>query len=399
MYDLNSIPGGKLMYQRLTSPITAIVPDPAARKGKNEIQAAAFRTLDYADVPPIHYALEDLKQSAASFAGPEIQVNITTDQLSGKSRDYTMSITDGAICIHAETPAGAARAIRRITARLNLRKAPFLEKGEWSSADSLEVSLTHPAFKMDKTNTLNWPEAYPEHYLRRIAAAGYTGFHINVDMTLFCQSEMLPEFANPDAGKNLEDLRQLTNLAEQFGLDVYLSLYLHPIPGDHPVFARRPDLRGSRFINTDNYYILCSSLEEVHEFYAEQMRHLFSNVPKLGGLLAISGCEGWLHCHTANHPDTCTICAEKEIEKTTADMFNRMAAAVRQTAPEAKFIVWNYGIFAWTDICAEKFISYLSTDCTVMTNFDTGDDFKTGFVAVLMIVSAAALTVLILNFR
>ena len=376
MYDLNSIPGGNTMYQRLSSPIAAIIPDPTVRKQKNEIRAATFRCSDYAEIPQIHYALEDLKHSVASFTGPEIQLNITTDQPAGKSRHYTLSITEGSISIHADTPAGAARAIRRITAKLNLRKAPFLEKGQWSSADSLEVSLTHPAFKMDKTNTLNWPEAYPEHYLRRIAAAGYTGFHINVDMTLFCRSNMLPEFTNPDAEKNLEELQQLTNLAEQFGLDVYLSLYLHPIPGDHPVFLRRPDLRGSRFINSDKYYILCSSLEEVHEFYAEQMRHLFSNVPNLGGLLLISGCEGWLHCHTANHPETCPICADKDIEKTTAAMFNRMAAAIRQTAPEARCIVWNYGIFAWTDINAEKFISYLSSDCTVMANFDTGDEFS-----------------------
>ncbi|MBR2427253.1 MAG: hypothetical protein IKB16_11015 [Lentisphaeria bacterium] len=376
MLDLNNVPGGNIMYDRLTSPVSAIVPDPAARKRKNEIQAASFRLNTDSKAAPILTACEDLNRMAADFTGPEIQLNISTARDNGKSRQYKLSILAGEIRIEAETPAGAARALRRIAARLDLRKAPFLEKGEWTSADSLETALTHPAFKQDKTNTLNWPVAYPEQYLRRIAAAGYTGFHINVDMTLFCQSDLLPEFTNPDAEKNKEDLRKLTELAEKCGLDVYLSLYLHPISGDHPVFARRKDLRGSRFINTDNWYILCSSQPEVHAFYAEQMRNLFSGVPALGGIIAISGCEGWLHCHTANQPGTCPICATKDIEKETATMFNTMAAAVRETAPEAKFIVWNYGIFAWTDICAEKFISLLSSDCTVMANFDTGDEFS-----------------------
>ena len=376
MLDLNSIPGGNIMYERLSSPIDPIQPDPAARKRKNEIHAASFK-VDSSDLPPqIRIALEDLNRASAAFSGPEIQINISILNTNKRSRRYRMIIDGQGINIDAETPFGAARALRRIAVRLNLRKAPFLEKGKWDSAvDSLETALTQIAFKQDKTNTLDWQEAYPEHYLRRIAAAGYTGFHLNVDMTLFCESLLLPEFTNPDAQKNKEDLRKLTELAGQCGLDVYLSLYLHPISGDHPVFARRPDLRGSRFVNTDNLYILCSSLPEVHEFYAEQMRNLFSDVPDLCGIIAISGCEGWLHCHTANQPDTCPVCAGKNIEKTTAEMFNAMAAAVRQTAPDAKFIVWNYGIFAWTDICAKQFISYLSPDCTVMANFDTGDEF------------------------
>jgi len=57
-------------------------------------------------------------------------------------------------------------------------------------------------------------------------------------------------------------------------------------------------------------------------------------------------------------------------------MSNRIAARVKKTAPAARCIIWNYGIFAWSDLCAEKFISFLSKDCEVMANFDTGDDFE-----------------------
>lgn len=375
MLDLSNVPGGNKTYKFLTSPIAPVKPDKTARKRKDEITAASFEIEYTGNAPQVVIALDDLKQATADLSGGTVKLQIEVAEPSGRSREHKITIQSGMIRIEARTAFGAARAIRRIIARLDLRRAPFLEKGEWDSADTLEPSIAHSAFKHDTLVDLNWPEAYPENYLRRIAAAGYTGFHVNVNMTIFCQSVLFPELNDPKAEDNRKDLLSLVECAGKYGLDIFLSLYLQPMRGTHPVFARRPDVRGSRMVNTADLFLLCSSHPDVHEFYAEQMRDLFTAVPGLGGILAISGCEGWLHCHTANQPDTCPICAGKDIEKETAKMYNAMAKAVKDVSPESRFIVWNYGIFAWTDPCAEKFISNLSTDCTVMTNFDTGDNY------------------------
>ena len=129
-------------------------------------------------------------------------------------------------------------------------------------------------------------------------------------------------------------------------------------------------------VNTDNLYVFCTSQPLARKFYAEQMEHLFTEVPDLGGILAIAGCEGWLHCHTANMPDTCPHCAGKDIEYETAVMFNESAAAVKRVSPEAKFVVWTYNLFAWSERNGEKFLSNLSKDCCIMANFETDEEFQ-----------------------
>ncbi len=369
-------PGGAEFYRVMTSKLRPIAPV-KSKRGRNELEAAAF-DIDYdgGDIR-VMTALDDLRVAMSKFKGRAIPMKIAVRGLPGRSCRHSLSIEDS-VSIEADTPYGAARAIRRIISRLGFRHAPCLKKGEWNEKGTLEPALTHPAFKPDNQLSLDWPKPYHENYLRRIAAAGYTGFHLNISLSMFIHSDILPEMNNHDYRNNLEELGKIVETADKFGLGVYLDLYLEAIPGTHPVFQNHPELRGSRFINTSDMYILCSSMPKTRQYYAEQMSRLFTAVPNLAGVVAIAGCEGLLHCHTANHPDTCPNCAGKDTEKETAETFNAMAAAVKKTAPTARFIVWTYGIFAWTDISAEKFISHLSSDCALMANFDTGDDFLLG---------------------
>ena len=370
-------PGGAAFYRAMTAAIKPIAPLESKRRS-GEIDAATFDIHYDGDDVRVLNAIADLRVATARFRkkSSPVKLTINVGKQPGRSCKHSLRIAADGVFIGSDTPYGAARAVRRIVSRLGFRRAPYLKIGEWNDKGTLDPALTHLAFKPDNQHSLDWPKPFHENYLRRIAAAGYTGFHLNVNLPLFCHSEILPEMNGPDYEQNLADLRKIVAQADRFGLGVYLSLYLEAIPGDHAVFKNHPELRGSGFVTAENMYVLCSSMPLTRQFYAEQMRHLFSSVPGLAGIITICGCEGWLHCHTANVPDSCPNCAEKDTEAETAETFNVMAAAIKETDPTAKLIVWTYNIFAWTDSRAEKFISHLSKDCTLMANFDTGDDFQ-----------------------
>lgn len=370
------IPGSKKLFTRLTSPIPPIEADPQAECAAGEIPCGGFRLIKGTSSQKVKTALKLLNHSLKNVSGPTLPLEIRIDSPEGRSKEHSFRITEKKVLIKAATPFGAVRALYRIRSRFVLRKAPFLRTGSWNSKNALDPALAHLIFKDDSLFKLGPKEAYSKNYLQRVAAAGYTGFHINVDLSIFTKSSLLPQMTHPEAEKHLAELQWIVETAGEFGLEVYLSLYLQPLKGEHPVFQAHPEIRGSSIVNTDNLYVLCTSQTLSRKFYAEQMEHLFTEIPALGGILAIAGCEGWLHCHTANMPDTCPNCRGKDIEKETALMFNESAAAVKRVAPEAKFIVWNYNIFAWTDKGGERFVSNLSKDCCVMSNFETDESFE-----------------------
>ena len=373
-------------YREMTDEGHVFLRDKSAKEKGNEICFAGIKVENSCENEAVSNALEDLKafyrySLEETFEGNEYFLNVSSRKKNGKSLQYSISIGKNGVTITAETPRGAARALFRLQAMMRLRRAPFLKKGTFDSSKDLSPAVAYPAFSTYMTNEMDYPEAYHENYLKRLARTLYSGFHLNLQMAIFAKSELLSEFDHPDAEKNLETLRKIVACAEKFGLDVYLSYYLEPIKGDHPAFQNHPEIRGSRIVGTDNLYICCCSSDMVRRFYTEQAARLFREIPGLGGLLMIAGCEGWLHCHTAcaQTPDglcECPRCRELEPERSVADMFNMMAAGVKKVSPEADFVVWNYGIHAWSDVLGEKFVSYLSKDCTVMANFDTGDDFK-----------------------
>lgn len=373
--------------RRLNEELGAAAPDRKAKPKRGEFAVAGLTWNHAAGPEGLLTAWQDLSETVRLLADTPspgasvLPVEIRIRKPSGRNRTYRAELAKSGITIDAETVFGAIRALYRIRNRLCLRRAAFLKAETLDSSGAMDPALTYPALKGVSTFSLDYPAAYSEGYLRGVARAGYTGFHLNIHYSVFCRSRLLPEFRNPEAEKNLADLNRIVQAAARFGLDVYLSFYLSPLPGSHPVFRRLPELRGSRMVGTADSYILCSSHPTVRQFYAEQMTDLFGAVPELGGILAISGCEGWLHCHTAcaqteDGRCECPLCRKLEPETAVAGMFNAMGAAVHAVSPEAKFVVWNYGIFAWSDIGAEKLISRLSDDCCVMANFDTGDAYE-----------------------
>ncbi len=296
-------------------------------------------------------------------------------------RAHSVTVDGDRLEIKAAGEWGAAGAFYHLQRLLRLRGVPAVRKGTLSSRPALDPSLAYPAFKRETTTDFDYPEAYNEGYLKRIARAGYTGFHLNLSTSMFSRSAVYTELDNPEAEKNLEILEKIIAAARRCSLEVFLSYYTVPLAGDHDLFKRFPAMRGARIVGTDSLHSLCSSSPDTLNYYLENLTFLFSRARGLGGVLLIVGCEGFLHCHTAPELDreqksTCPVCGKKDPEETVATLMNAVAAGVKRVSPEALCVIWTYGIHTWTSDKGAKLVSLLSKECEVMTNFDTGDKFS-----------------------
>ena len=136
---------------------------------------------------------------------------------------------------------------------------------------TLEPSLTCLAFKTSNMLELNYPLAYNDEYLCRIARAGYTGFHLDLECGLFAHSKVLPELNRADSDRQLEILRQIVAKSRRYALEVYITFYSTGSPTIIPCSFNIPGVRGSRIINCQDRHILCSSHELTRCFYNEQL--------------------------------------------------------------------------------------------------------------------------------
>ena len=309
-----------------------------------------------------------------------VSIDSTLGRVSGHSqRDHVITIRPDSIEIIGVSEWGAACALYHLQRLLKLRKRPALPRGTIHSYPALEPSLTSLAFKHGKIDELDHPAAYHENYLVRIARAGYTGFHLDPGFHLFYRSHILPELNHPQAEKNMAILRDVVARARRPALDVFMTLYVHMLAADHPVFKRHPKLRGSAIVATNGLHVLCSGQDMGRRFYEEQAERLFRSVPGLGGIFLITGGEGMAHCYTAptSRPENqtdCPTCRHKDPEKTIARLVNGMAAAVKKVAPDALVTGWTYSAFTWTKTAdAVEHVSSFSPECACMSDFDRGD--------------------------
>ena len=128
-----------------------------------------------------------------------------------------------------------------------------------------------------------------------LAHAGANGMFIYGDFLLYAENTRLTELNQPDAAKYIDILRDATDRAAAYGVNIYFCAVSPKLPADHALFKRLPKTRGAALAN-QNLHCLCSSNEDALNFHADVFKNLFTKAPKLGGLIPIIGGESYYHC-------------------------------------------------------------------------------------------------------
>src|SRR5688572_11059151 len=125
---------------------------------------------------------------------------------------------------------------------------------------------------------------------RSLAHAGANGMFIYGDFLLYASGTRLAELNHAEADKHIATLRETSERAAAYGIKLYVVPVSPKLAADHPLFKRRPNVRGARLFKGPDQpppalHCLCASDEDALGFHADVFSNLFKRVPELGGAI------------------------------------------------------------------------------------------------------------------
>jgi hypothetical protein len=172
---------------------------------------------------------------------------------------------------------------------------------------------------------------------------------------------------NPHAQKNRDRLSQLARQAARYGIRILLMGY-NPKPGpDHAVFTHHPNSRGALQAG-GAFCTLCTSDPKTRSFLVDSWASLFRDIPDLGGILAITGGEGFYHCfmRSRNHAEDCPRCSVRNGSQVVAEFVNAVTRGIQAENPEALMLTWPYSANHWSgDRDQADYIAALDPKCVI----------------------------------
>jgi len=206
--------------------------------------------------------------------------------------------------------------------------------------DSLPLRLVY-SYLAVYGDPLSNPELdpYPDGFLERLAAVGINGVWLHAVLRdLAPGGKVFPEFGG-DSERRLGTLRSLTQRAARHGIGVYL--YLNE-PRAMPVsfFKTRPELAGVR---QEQYRAMCTSQPAVRTWMTDALTHIFSSVPDLAGVYAITASENLTNCASLQGWRDCPRCKHRSDSEIIAEVVATIEAGVHRGSPRAKVVVSDWG--------------------------------------------------------
>jgi hypothetical protein len=188
--------------------------------------------------------------------------------------------------------------------------------------------------------------------LRSLAHAGANGMFVYGDFLLYASGTRLAELNHAEADKHIATLREASERAAAYGVKLYYVPVGPKLAADHPLFARRPNVRGARLFKSPDQpppalHCLCASDDDALGFHADVFSNLFTRVPELGGVILIIGGESYYHCFmraggSAIGHTNCPKCEGKVAEAVIANLVKTTADAVKSANPQADVAAWPY---------------------------------------------------------
>jgi hypothetical protein len=267
-----------------------------------------------------------------------------------------------------------------------IRGGPILTEGETDPKPLFGKRISQPPYGASHLVPHLTEEYLSDDAFRMLVHQGINGMLVYGDWLFYVRNERFPELNHPDYELNITMLREAAQRAKRYGVKLYYVPVGPKLAYDHPLFLRRPDIRGAKLLkgmNSDSkrVYALCTSHEEVLAFHGEVMGELVNQVPDLGGLVLIVGGEAFKHCYMRadrqgleNHiPTNCCRCKARNPEETVTGLVSAVSRAVHESNSEVEVIVWEYSAHLWTkDPNGMELIRELPQDVRLLTTLDKG---------------------------
>jgi len=189
----------------------------------------------------------------------------------------------------------------------------FIERFEQHTAgrvplttEAFELRMVYPYFLRYGDPLLGeGVEDMPDGYLAQLAACGVNAVWFQGVLNKLAPWHLAPELSE-HWEERLANLRRLVARCHRHGIDVILY-FNEPRAMPRSFFVDHPELQGveempSRMAYAPDTVALCTSAPEVQEFLVNSVRHVFEQVPGLGGILSLTYSENLTNCYSRTYP-------------------------------------------------------------------------------------------------
>ena len=232
------------------------------------------------------------------------------------------------------------RAVHWLEDQMLVARAPALKTGEYRLQDRYHLRMVPGICPAPAYYQLEEELVWTSGYLWRLACAGYNAIYLPANLEEFVvKSAIFPEMDHTNAPVVIEHLRKLTEMAANYGIDVYIDLktgYFKPFP--EAVYDRLPQIR--TFEKWGNHP--CSGQQITLDFYKETSSEVFKAAPKLKGLIVIYDTEGFYSCFLHNRKDRCHYCKDYSVEELSLRLFDTLQQAILTGREDAELVLWSY---------------------------------------------------------
>ena len=155
---------------------------------------------------------------------------------------------------------------------------------------------------------------YPEPYLDRLAHEGINGLWLTVEWRDLAETSFTKR--SPDAMRRIEKLRRTVDRCLKYGIKTWIFCIEPRRCGkDDPLLKEHPELFGCTVAGES---LMCPLLPAAQRYIEESVKDIFTQVPRLGGIMMISYGERETTCLSRFDPLTgrfngnCPRCAGLE---------------------------------------------------------------------------------------
>ena len=355
-------------WRQVSSPPTGRIERAGKKARRDEVAIDAQWSLelegDFAADGPAHLGLEDLRRFLRSRFGLSLRRKSRTgkkrlvfaltsrDDVSRWDSSFELNVDTEGIEVRATSEEALLRASLYLSNYWSLRRNPYLARGRRRVRPAVSLHLGADLWGGFCT-TQAWIHGreHDDNFLE-LARMGINAMPIMTLLEDYLDRDptgRFPHLVNPAARQNRERLAQLARQATRCGVYIFLMGYNPKLDPQHAAFKKYPKARGA-LQGGDAFRTLCSSDPTTRQFLVESWASLFAEIPELGGLLTITGGEGFYHCFMRSTPGTldCPRCSRRTGSEVVAELVNEVARGIRAANPQARLLTWPYSAGHWS---------------------------------------------------
>ena len=309
------------------------------------IDGSAFENEKYADAVLADWRqfMEGVMQTKETPGGYPIRLvkGPLPEAPDSVSEAHRITITPEGAVVVAPDVEGLRRAVFRLEDEMLIRRAPILPIRKETRWTRLQTRISRSPIAPYRWGS-GWElendhDYYPEAYLRRLSHCGVNGIWVTGLLRNLVASQTVPELG--PKSHQLDKLKQLVEKAARHGIRVYFfCMEPRGIPKGHPALKAHPELAGARGA-------FCTSSPLAQRYIKEVMQVLFTEVPKLAGVINIFCGERITTCWM-NEADVkvCKRCRDRPQAEVLGEMLDAQMEGMRAGSPDAELLAWSYMI-------------------------------------------------------